>query len=138
MDDPGVVRHLEPAQRLDDEIDGALNLEARVPFSRDDLGEIVPLHVLHDEVGGPVRELPDVEHVDDVVAVDLRGGDPFVQEALDRSGDGDHVRAHELQRDRRAPEEVRRLRHGAHPPFAEEVLDLVLPVDDLAGRRVER
>src|SRR5690606_9356773 len=65
-------------------------------------------------------------------AVDLRRGDGLVEEAIDDAALLDDVGAHELERDRRLAQDVVGAQHRAHGPRAENLLDLVLLIEDLA------
>ena len=132
VDDAGRVGGLQGAEGLQGEMDGAHGLHAAAE-ALEELPEVEAVEELHDEVRGAVGQAADVVDLHDVVAVDLRRGDPLVHEALDRAVERHDGRAHELERHRRAPDEVRGLRDGAHPALAEERLDAVLPVEHVAG-----
>ncbi len=102
MNDPRGVRGLEGAQRLEREMDGAGGRNER-PLARNELPEVAALQVLHDEIRRAARQAPHVVDLHDVVAVDLRRGDAFVDESLDGALQRQHGAAHEFERDGRAP-----------------------------------
>src|SRR5690606_15532996 len=64
--------------------------------------------------------------------VDFRRGHGLVEEAIDDAALLDDVRAHELERDRRLAQDVVGAQHRAHGSRAEDLLDLVFLIEDLA------
>ncbi len=91
--------------------------------------EVLALEELHDHVGRPVREPPDVGHLGDVLAAQEDRGARFAHEA----GDLLFVVAQEdLDGDREVQLEVARLHDPADAALPDLALDPVLSVDDVA------
>ena len=137
MNDAGRVRRLEGPERLHREVDRSRRLQRR-SLALQQLTEVAALEVLHDEVRRAARQAPDVEDLHDVVAVYLRSGDAFVDEPLDGARERQDRAAHELERDRRAPQQVGRLGDRAHTAFPQEMLDPVLAVEHFTRLRIGR
>src|SRR5581483_9126008 len=85
--------------------------------------EIVPIEVLHDDVWSTVLERRDVEHANDLLALDLRRGARLAEEPLERVAAPLQARREQLDRDRLIEMEVMREQDDAHAAFAEQTLD---------------
>src|SRR5690606_10639138 len=68
VDDPRVVRRAESLEELDRELGGQTRIESTP--TRDALRERFPFEELHDHVAVTVRQVPEVEHLDDVLRAD--------------------------------------------------------------------
>ena len=81
--------------------------------------------------GAPRRQLADVQHARDVLALDPGGGARLAREPRDHLRDARRLLAQELQRHALLQLLVDGRDHDAHPPFAEDPPDPVLARDEL-------
>ena len=127
MNDARGVRLLEAARDLvrdhhaGGQVEPLLALESRL--------EILAGEVLHDHVEPDARIGTDVEHVHDVLALDLSERLPLTLEASDDELGLFHRLVDQLDRDLLAQIEMDGFAHDAHAADAEDPADLVLPAD---------
>ncbi len=95
--------------------------------------ELNALEVLHDEVHGAVGRGAGVGDVDDVRVADLGGGARLAPEPLDQVGHPAVARVQHLDRDPLADLDVLGEVDLAHPALADQLVDAVAPIDDLAA-----
>ena len=91
--------------------------------------EILAGEVLHDHVQADAGIGADVEHVDDVLALDLSERERLATEASDDELALLHRLVDQLDRDLLAEIEMDRLADDAHAADAEHATHLVLPAD---------
>ncbi len=127
VDDARLVRLAYRLARLDEIEHRVVDREG--PALLDQGPQVRPLEVLHDDVGGPGREPPDVVDAGDVLALEARRGPRLAEKALDRLGLGERLRAHELDGPELPQLEVGGRHHDAHRPPAEHPLHAVLAGD---------
>ncbi len=120
----------QPLARLDDVFGGARHVETT--SAPDDGPEVLPLQVLHDDVGCPVVGDAEVEDARHVLALELCGCLGFLGEARQGLGVADRVLAQELERDRLVELQVRGRDDDPHPALAENTVDAKLTGDDLS------
>ena len=138
MDDARGMGGLEPSKRLQREVHRASNLEPWTTISQQNVREVAPGQKLHDKKRRPGRQPPHVIHLDNVVAVDLRGRDPLVDKPLHCPWKRHDRRAHELERNGSASQKMGGLGDGSHSSFAQNSLDLVLAIEHLPFEGVRR
>jgi hypothetical protein len=99
-------------------------------------GEIPAVEVLHHHVRGVAFPVAYVEHADDVLALDARGGAGLAPEPLGRLAALDELGHEELQRDPLVELEMPRGDDHAHAASPDDSLDPVFAGDDvvLAGQ----
>ena len=103
------------------DVEALLALESRL--------EILAGEMLHDHVEADARIGADVEHVDDVLALDLSEREGLTTEASDDELALLHRLVDQLDRDLLAEIEMDRLAHDAHAADAEHATHFVLPAD---------
>src|SRR5262249_45101972 len=108
-------------------------VEGQPPFPLEERCQILPLEELHDDVGGFVLEGADVDHMGDMLALQVRNRARLSQEASARLPAGGPAGEHQLERDELPELEVRRGDDDAHGPCAEDALYTVLASEDVAG-----
>ena len=89
--------------------------------------EALALQHLHDQVGAAVGQRPRVEHLDERVVAEPRGGARFLEEALDRLGVVGVLGQQDLDRRLAAQDRVLALVDGAHAATTEQGRDTVVP-----------
>ena len=114
------------------------SIERQRTEARELVAQADAIDVLHDEVRGAVRKTTEVCDVDDVGTTDGRGRARFVGEAFDDLAIARHVDAQNLERNALADRLVLRGVNHAHAAFADDALDRVTAVEDLARIRVAR
>ena len=131
MHDPHRVRLGDGFERLQDETRRLLDREG--PARLQELLEIDPFEELEDDVGCAARKTGNVEDANDVIVVDARRRSRLVEEASHELGFGSELAQEHLHRHALAERKVLSGVHRRHAPFADLLLDAVLPGDDLAG-----
>ena len=112
-------------------------MSSRLSRSRRRL-EVLAGEVLHDHVEADARIGADVEHVDDVLALDLAERARLAPEASDDELALLHRLVDQLDRDALAEIDVDGLADDAHAADAEHATDLVLAADGEADERAVR
>jgi hypothetical protein len=136
MDDPLAVRRLEAARDPEGDVHRTFDGETR-RAALEGGRQIDALEQLHHEVRAAL-ELADVVDAHDVVGLELRGGDRFPLEALERALLLGAVVAHDLERDARLAPQMGRAIDAAHPAGAEARVDPVAAVEDVADLRLHQ
>ena len=136
VDDAGRVRLLEAARHLVADHHAGRDVEALVALEA--ALEILAGEVLHDHVEADPGVGADVEHVDDVLALDLPEREGLTTEASDDELALLHRLVDQLDRDLLAEIEMDRLADDAHAADAEHATHLVLPADGESDERAVR
>ena len=134
MDDVGGVRRLERAGDLRGHQQGPIDRQRTV--ADDELFQVGPLEVLHDEVERAVGRGAGVGHVDDVGVPDLRGGARLAAKAFDQIGAVVKAGVEHLDGDPPADVDVVGLVDPPHGPFAAQTADVVTPAQRAADARI--
>ena len=119
---------------LPGDVDDVVEAHGAAP---DPLGQEFPVEVLHHEVGGAVRELPEVADVHDVGVADRGRRLRLAHEAphdLLVAGD---LAAEDLHREALVQRGVGREVDDAHAALPEDRFDEVAPIDDGPDQRVD-
>ena len=117
-------------------IDGVLH--GQPPLAGEERLEVAALEQLHDDVGLARGELPDVEHLGDVLALQLDRRARLALEPRDRERHAHCGRQHHLDRDALAEVDVARGHDEAHAALTEHALDAVFVREHLAGGEGQR
>ncbi len=125
MDHAGGVGVGEGLAGLEDVVDGDLHRER--PLVAEERAQVLPFEVLHHQVGRAAVERTGVAHAGDVLALHLRGGLAFAEEALDHVGADQGVREEELDRHPLAEVNVLGRDDDAHPPTPSTRSTVYLP-----------
>ena len=135
VDDPARVRFRERFARLEEAIDGVCDPERAALVNED--GEIAPFQVLEDEIPGSSFTCPDVQYTDDMLAPDLDARAPLAHEAPTARAPGPaaHCGRRSLSATRSLEAKMNRREDGPHSADAEDLLDTILVVEDLARSR---
>jgi hypothetical protein len=126
MDDANRMRR---RQRAPDAIDDVQRAPRPERPRLHHLGQRAPVEKLHHEVRRAARKLAEVEHIDDVLVVNLRRGARLVEEARHRLRVGRHLAQEHLDRDLATYSWVLGQIDGPHAAFAD------LPHDDVVSDR---
>jgi hypothetical protein len=130
MDDPGSVCLGDRLAGLHDPPDG--DFDGQGAALVEDVRQVVSLEKLHDHVGRPRFEGPDIEDLRRVLAAKLHGGAGLAQEALDCLVVAERLRPNELEGDALIELLVPRGDDDAHSARPKDGLDSVLSREQIA------
>ena len=113
----------------------AVTIGRRRSGPRDVRAEVLAGEELHDEIGAPVGENAGVEDLDDVRRFDVRRGERLALEPAHHLLVRGVLRLEDLDRDLPLDADVDALEHLAPRALADDADDLVLPLEEVPGRR---
>ena len=119
----------------------AISTHARLgqrPLALEQLGQALPVEVLHDHEGAPVLGRARVGDVDDVLVADRRRQLRLLHQALRHLGAIEVLVAQHLDRHRLGQEHVGRFVDGAHAAFADLARQPIAVGERVADQRVDR
>ncbi len=106
----------------------------QAPALPQEVSQVPPREVLHDDVRGAGLLDPDVEDPGDVLVLDRGGRARFAHEPLDGLGAVERLGQEELHRHPLAKREVLGGNHEAHAALSQDSLDAILASDDVPLR----
>ena len=136
MHDAALVRRAERARRLPRDVEHARLGQRAVAL--DQLGQALPVEVLHHHERAPVLGRARVGDVDDVLVADRRRQPRLLHEPLRHFRAIEVLVAQHLDRDRLATADVRRLVDRAHAAFADLARQPIAIRERVAHQRIDR
>src|SRR5262249_14952229 len=130
-DDALRVREIERARDADEQLEERFGRDGA--FAPELLVHAFAFEELEHEEGRSVFGLPEIEDLDDALASNAAARLGLVEEALERDRVFGHVGANDLERDVAIDQLVPRGPDGAARPRAEEPLEAVARLDQIAG-----
>ena len=94
--------------------------------------EVVAFQIFHDDERIARRRDIHIEHMDNMIAREPRGGSRFALKPRHHLRSGVCIGAHDLEGDLATELAMRRGKHNPHATFAEDALHFVLAGDDVA------
>ena len=134
MDDPVAVGRAQALRDLHQDRPGALPVHR--PALLEGLPEVLTVEKLHRDEHQPLRRLPEVGDVDDVLVADPRRALRLLQEPLDQVGPPRQILEQDLERHPLLDERVLGLVDGAHPALADLADDSIPIRQHLADQRI--